>query len=159
GSGSLRTAATVLRRSASCTLAPEPGGGAGDRRPALAPAAGRGMLGGWPSRPAARKEAAMASNLSSGQTILLIEDHPGEREGLAALLRAEGYGVSPVASVDEGLACLRSGGVDLVLLGMMLPGKDGWYFLSQRLRDRALAAVPVLITTSLHVACQEWARS
>ena len=57
-----------------------------------------------------------------------------------------------MGTVEAGLPALRSGGAGLVLLTMLLPGRDGWDFLSERRRDPALAAVPVIITTKLGVA-------
>jgi hypothetical protein len=44
---------------------------------------------------------------------------------------------------------------------MLVPSgeHDGWWFLNQRQRIPVLASVPVVIMTSLSVACEEWAVS
>jgi hypothetical protein len=44
---------------------------------------------------------------------------------------------------------------------MLVPSgeHEGWWFLNQRKRIPVLAWVPVVIMTSLSVACKEWAAS
>jgi CheY-like chemotaxis protein len=48
---------------------------------------------------------------------------------------------------------------NLIVLDMLLPatGFDGWRFLAQRPLVPALAAIPVVITTALTIACDDWA--
>jgi CheY-like chemotaxis protein len=50
---------------------------------------------------------------------------------------------------------------NLILLDMLLsrPGYDGWRFLARHRLVPALAAIPVVITTALGIASDEWARS
>ncbi len=95
----------------------------------------------------------------AARMVLVVEDDEEARAGLVAVLRREGYAVTAVGTVEAGLAALRSVGADLVLLTMLLPGRDGWDFLSVRRRDPDLSAVPVVITTKLGVATPEWAES
>jgi DNA-binding response OmpR family regulator len=57
--------------------------------------------------------------------ILVVEDEPLLREGLVDLLRGAGHNVEAVA---DGVAAERRGrdpALDLVVLDLMLPGKDG----------------------------------
>jgi CheY-like chemotaxis protein len=42
---------------------------------------------------------------------------------------------------------------------MMLPDMDGWQFMQARMRDAALAGIPVVVTTALGVSSPEWAAS
>ena len=44
---------------------------------------------------------------------------------------------------------------------MLVPNgeRDGWWLLNQRQRIPAISSVPVVITTSLGTACEEWAAS
>jgi CheY-like chemotaxis protein len=96
----------------------------------------------------------------AGKTLLVVEDNAIQREGLAAVLREHGYTVLTAADGDEAMSWLRSEPPpDLVLLDMIIPrtGHDGWYFLEQRRRHPALASIPVIITTALGNASQEWA--
>jgi CheY-like chemotaxis protein len=90
--------------------------------------------------------------------ILVVEDNEVIREGLAVVLRRCGCSVTLAADSGEALALLRGGlRPHLILLDMLTPGLDGWGFLNQRQRDPALAGIPVVITTALGVASDEWA--
>ena len=96
----------------------------------------------------------------TNKAVLLVEDNEVEREGMAFILRHEGYTVATALDADGAVAFLRAHPeTAVVLLDMLLPGKDGWRFLAERRTDPALAAVPVVITTAIRVASPEWARS
>jgi CheY-like chemotaxis protein len=98
----------------------------------------------------------------AGKTILVVEDNTIQREGLAVVLQKEGYTVLAAANAHEAMDVLRGDPVpDLILLDMLIspPEADGWHFLGWRKQVPALAAVPVIITTSLPVASREWASS
>lgn len=58
--------------------------------------------------------------------ILLVEDEPGLALTLTDLLSAEGYRVESAGDGRKGLAMALAGGYDLVLLDVMLPGKNGF---------------------------------
>jgi len=66
--------------------------------------------------------------------ILLVEDERSLRDGLRERLEREGYRVSAVATLADGIAAL-SGGPDLVILDRRLPDGEGLQLLSA-LRDR-----------------------
>ena len=79
------------------------------------------------------------------QRVLVIDDDAGLRALLAEYLGGRGFAVETEASGDEGLARLRAGGVDLVVLDVMMPGKDGF----QVCREiRAFSAVPIVMLTA-----------
>lgn len=67
--------------------------------------------------------------------ILLVEDDAGIREPLAEFLRGKGHLVSEAGSAEEADPLLLRGGIDLVLLDVMLPGEDGFDF-CRRLQSR-----------------------
>ena len=78
--------------------------------------------------------------------ILIVEDEPDIALGLEDDLRVEGYDVQ---IVNDGLTALRRArepGWDLVLLDVMLPGKDGFDVLRE-LR-RAGVRTPVILLTA-----------
>jgi two-component system response regulator RegX3 len=57
--------------------------------------------------------------------LLVIEDEPAIRSGLADVLLFHGYEVDTAAEGPEGLAKALSGKFDLILLDIMLPKMDG----------------------------------
>lgn len=58
--------------------------------------------------------------------ILVVEDEAAIRDGLADVLVYHGYRVDAVGDGREGLAKALSGKYDLLLLDVMLPGRDGF---------------------------------
>lgn len=98
----------------------------------------------------------------AGKTILIIEDDTIHREMLTTALAKHGFTVVTATEGNEALNRLCNAPVpDLILLDMLLPSGnfDGWWFLHQRQRIPALAAIPVVITTALIVASEAWAAS
>jgi DNA-binding response OmpR family regulator len=78
--------------------------------------------------------------------ILIVEDEPGIALGLEDDLKMEGYGVEVLA--DGNAACQRAleTKFDLILLDVMLPGKDG-FEVCRELRRRGLSG-PILMLTA-----------
>jgi len=90
-------------------------------------------------------------------TLLIVEDNPIVREWLGVILEREGYFVILTANGREALDYLRKYPTpSLILLDMLIPRFDGWWFLKQYRRDSSLAAIPVVIMTGIDVASQEW---
>lgn len=58
--------------------------------------------------------------------VLLIEDDAAVRDGVTLALRRRGHEVAAAASGEEGLNVLPGFRPDIVLLDLMLPGKDGF---------------------------------
>lgn len=65
--------------------------------------------------------------------ILLAEDEPAIREGLAVLLGGEGYEVMAAADGEEALRLYAARRPDLLLLDVMMPGLSG-YEVCERVR-------------------------
>src|SRR5438552_463193 len=78
-------------------------------------------------------------------TILIVDDEPGVRTSLSAVLQDEGYAVEALPSGEACLDRVTRGGVDLILLDVWLPGLDGLATLG-RLRERQVDAQVVLIS-------------
>ncbi len=85
--------------------------------------------------------------------ILIVEDEETLRMALAEALRAEGFEVLEAASGERGLELALSEGPDVVLLDLMLPGRDGLSVLRALRADRLDAAVLVLTARG-----EEWDR-
>ncbi len=84
--------------------------------------------------------------MTQGARILIVEDNADLAFGLRNNLEIEGYTVEVAGDGDTGLETARGTPPDLVILDLMLPGKDGFYVLKE-LRDEGFAA-PVLILTA-----------
>jgi DNA-binding response OmpR family regulator len=78
--------------------------------------------------------------------IVVVEDEPAIRRGVSDALRLSGYDVTEAADGHHGLIEGSADGVDLILLDLMLPKKDGLEVLSE-LR-RSCPTRPVIILTA-----------
>mgnify|MGYP002635945236 CR=1 FL=1 len=76
---------------------------------------------------------------------LLIDDDPKLGELLATYLRPHGVVLAYAPNGSRGLAAVQAGGVDLVVLDVMMPGMDGLEVL-RRLRQQS--ATPVVMLTA-----------
>ena len=77
--------------------------------------------------------------------ILIVEDEAALARFVELELSHEGYAVSKAADGREGLAMMESGGFDLVLLDIMLPGLNGLEVLR---RARRTVDTPVIMLTA-----------
>lgn len=81
--------------------------------------------------------------------ILVVDDDAGSREALATVLRDRGYTVTDVADVDEALERLRLvPRPGLIVLDLMMPGRDGWDFRQEQKKDPILAGIPVVAVSA-----------
>lgn len=86
--------------------------------------------------------------------ILVVDDEPGIRATVQAMLEIEGYVVSQAANGADALAALERERPDLILLDMRMPVLDGWGFATE-LRRRG-HRVPVVVMTAARDAAR-WA--
>lgn len=77
--------------------------------------------------------------------VLLIEDDALVRRGMQLALKRHGHRVDVAADGDDGLARFAAGGVDVVVLDLMLPGVDGFEVCR---RIRAASQVPIIMVTA-----------
>ncbi len=81
--------------------------------------------------------------------VLIVEDDPVSRKLLSHFLEKENYRVLNAASAEEGFQSISRERPDLILLDIMLPGVDGFQFLS-RLKDAESGPPPpVFVISSL----------
>jgi DNA-binding response OmpR family regulator len=78
-------------------------------------------------------------------TILLVDDDARLREIVGMALEGEGYGVRAAASAEEAVAILDHDDPDLLILDVMLPGRDG-FELCREIRTKS--PVPILMLTA-----------
>ena len=77
--------------------------------------------------------------------VLVVEDEPDLREGLAKALREDGYAVDSAADGEDGLFKAEGTEYDAIVLDLMLPKLDGWEVLRRLRRTRK---TPVLMLTA-----------
>ena len=83
--------------------------------------------------------------------ILVVEDDPAIALGLEDDLTLEGYTVEVVRNGEAALARVGDGGIDLVLLDVMLPRKDG-FAVCRELRLRGVHVPVIMVTAKTHEA-------
>jgi DNA-binding response OmpR family regulator len=83
-----------------------------------------------------------------GDRILVVDDEPHIRRVLEAMLGKEGFDVVTAEDGEEGLLTLAAGGIDLVILDLLLPGANGLEVLSKIRSDPPRASTPVIILTA-----------
>src|SRR5262245_34771825 len=83
--------------------------------------------------------------------VLVVEDEPGIAFALEADLQAEGYRVAVAGDGDHALRAVREEDFDLVLLDVMLPGRDG-FDVCRDMRRSGLKTPIILLTARAHEA-------
>jgi two-component system alkaline phosphatase synthesis response regulator PhoP len=84
--------------------------------------------------------------VSQNKTLLVVEDDPAIRRGLVDALQFAGYTVIACADGQEGLGCALSAQLDLAILDVVLPRRDGFEILREIRRARP--ALPVILVTA-----------
>ncbi len=81
-------------------------------------------------------------------TVLVVDDHQNNRDLIGRRLERAGYRVLLAENGPEGLEAVQNGGVDLVILDVMMPGISGIDVL-QILRQRhSTAELPIIMATA-----------
>lgn len=81
-------------------------------------------------------------------TILVIDDEPTVRNLLYDILVDEGYHVVRASDGAEGLVCLRTVVVDLILCDIMMPNMDGNAFATRLRADARYDHVPLVMMSA-----------
>jgi two-component system, cell cycle response regulator DivK len=80
--------------------------------------------------------------------ILLVEDHPLNRELAEAILMRAGYEVLVAPDGETGLATAHSAHPDVILMDIELPGLDGLEATRRLKADATTREIPVLALTA-----------
>ena len=81
-------------------------------------------------------------------TVLIIDDADATRTGLVRLFQLRGYKTKEAVNGAEGLERLREEPhADVVVLDLMMPGTNGYWFRDEQLKDPILADIPVIVFT------------
>ena len=92
----------------------------------------------------------MANEEKIGQslTVLVIEDHPDQRDLLAIVLQREGYRVVTAANGIEALEKLRQETVHIALSDIMMPKMDGFELIKKIRNDDAFKNIYLILITA-----------
>jgi CheY-like chemotaxis protein len=81
-------------------------------------------------------------------SVLVVDDDPSIRKMIIAALRREGYTFLEAGNGREALDLMRSELPDVVVLDLMMPMVSGWDVLRERMNERALSQIPVIIISA-----------
>jgi CheY-like chemotaxis protein len=90
-----------------------------------------------------------AGPVDGKKTILIVEDDPVSRKLLNHFLEKENYKVLNAVSAEDGFQSISQEKPDLILLDIMLPGVDGFQFLSRLKESEPGPPPPVFVISSL----------
>jgi two-component system, cell cycle response regulator len=80
--------------------------------------------------------------------ILVVEDHPDQRDLQAAVLRREGYRVITASNGIEALKALRAEQIHIVLSDVMMPKLDGFEIIKNIRGDADLKNIYIIMITA-----------
>jgi DNA-binding response OmpR family regulator len=81
-------------------------------------------------------------------TVLVVDDEAPIRLLCRVNLEAEGMTVLEASDGDSGLATARAENPDVVLLDVMMPGRNGWEVAEELLADEATSGIPIIFLTA-----------
>ena len=87
--------------------------------------------------------------MAAGRRILLAEDDRFLRKAAESALARNGYSVVTAVDGDEALARARDSAPELVLLDLIMPGRNGFDVLHALKSDPATKAIPVIVLSNL----------
>lgn len=89
--------------------------------------------------------------------ILVVDDDPGIRRVLTYNLSAEGFEVDAVEDGHQVLGAIGSFQPDLLILDVMMPGRDGLDVLSDLREQEGTRSIPVILLTAKATDEEVWA--
>jgi CheY-like chemotaxis protein len=89
-----------------------------------------------------------AAAVPGRKMVVVVEDDPETRELELFLLAAEGYQVVGVPDGEAAAQAIEREAADLVILDLMLPGKDGLEVLAELGREPRTAQTPVIVVSA-----------
>src|ERR1051326_4351641 len=80
--------------------------------------------------------------------ILIVDDHPLNREFLVALLQYQGHHLLQAPNGRDGLAVVRAERPDLVITDILMPVMDGYEFVREIRKDPVTGSTRVIFYTA-----------
>ena len=84
------------------------------------------------------------------ETVLVVDDDPGQLALMSRFLEREGFSARTALDGPSGLALARSLSPRAILLDVTMPGMDGWSVLRALKADPQTAGVPVVMVTFIN---------
>jgi CheY-like chemotaxis protein len=81
-------------------------------------------------------------------TVLAIDDTKSVVDVIRLFLEGSGFVVKGVTDPVEGLAIAQAGGIDLILLDIIMPGMDGYQAWDLLKADERTKEIPVIMLTA-----------
>lgn len=85
----------------------------------------------------------------SKRKILIIEDDPFLLSMYVTKLESNDFDVASEENGEKAVAAIKRESPDLMLLDILLPGKDGFEILEEMKKDDAIKNTPVILLTNL----------
>ena len=79
--------------------------------------------------------------------ILVIDDQEELLELTMRILQSRGYDVITLVDGEEALHTIKKESPDLILMDMLMPGKDGAQICQEMKSDSSIRHIPVILTT------------
>ncbi len=80
--------------------------------------------------------------------ILIVEDKANSRELLRTVLEQQGYAVLEAADGEQAIKVIREKPLDLVLMDLQIPARNGYDVIKEIRSDPRLAGLPVVAVTA-----------
>lgn len=81
--------------------------------------------------------------------ILIVEDEDFLMRALKDNLASEGYTVDSAKNGSEAVEKIKQKKPDLILLDILMPGRDGFYVLEERNKNAEWKLIPVIVLSNL----------
>jgi CheY-like chemotaxis protein len=84
------------------------------------------------------------------KTVIVIDDDPDVLEATKVILEGAGFAVVTAPTGQEGVARIREGGIDCILLDVMMAKDTEGFHIAQDLKaDGKTARIPIIMLTSV----------
>lgn len=82
------------------------------------------------------------------QKVLVVDDSRTEQAYLSDLLQKQGMSVLIAGNADEAMQSIRTDRPDLILMDVVMPGKNGFQLTRTITKDPVYSDIPIIICTS-----------
>src|SRR5258706_4578733 len=80
--------------------------------------------------------------------VLIVEDHPDQREMYASYFRVKGFRTLTASDGPSAIHAARAERPDVIVMDLGLPHIDGWEVTRRLKRDPATAHIPIVVCTA-----------